>query len=123
KQYVNPSCAVQVVKHDYNTKHAKKYVGTSMESDNLDYPKKNQASFMVINCGHPAWRAMTPDKVATMNMVDLLRLNFLCENEVGDLPPEWNHLVGEQPPNDFAKIAHFTLGVPGFKHYANCEFA
>src|SRR5690606_36000298 len=42
--------AVQVVKHDYRTKHPRKYVGTQMEADNRDYPCKNWSSVMVINC-------------------------------------------------------------------------
>jgi len=40
--------AVQVVKHDYQTKHPRKYVGAAMESDNPDYWRKNWASVMLI---------------------------------------------------------------------------
>lgn len=123
KQYVNPSCAVQVVKHDYKTRHPRKYVGTSMEADNRDYKKKNWASLMVINCGHYAWRKLTPDKVAGMKMIDLLQFNFLRENEIGSLPPEWNWLCDEYGENPKAKLLHWTAGVPGFPNYADAPHA
>jgi lipopolysaccharide biosynthesis glycosyltransferase len=37
--------AVQVVKHDYRTKHPRKYVGTELEADNQDYPRKNWSAW------------------------------------------------------------------------------
>jgi hypothetical protein len=36
--------AVAVVKHDYKTKHRRKYIGTPLEADNADYPRKNWSS-------------------------------------------------------------------------------
>jgi lipopolysaccharide biosynthesis glycosyltransferase len=57
----DPYKAVQVVKHDYRTKHPRKYVGTRMESDNPDYPRKNWSSLMLINCAHYNWRKITPE--------------------------------------------------------------
>lgn len=119
----NPFKAVQVVKHDYKTKHPRKYVGTGMESANADYPKKNQSSVMLINCGHYAWRNITPETVAQMPGSYLHRFEFMDERYVGELPKEWNHLVGENEPNPDAKVCHFTLGVPAFPHYRNCEHA
>jgi len=41
---------------------------------------------------------------------------------VGDLPPEWNHCVGYDEPKE-AKLAHFTMGTPGFKELRACEYA
>jgi hypothetical protein len=38
------------------------------------------------------------------------------------LPKEWNVLVGEQD-NKNAKIAHYTLGIPEFDHYQDCDFS
>src|SRR5690349_24044269 len=32
------------------------------------------------------------------------------ENEIGELPLEWNWLVGEYPFHESAKIVHFTRG-------------
>lgn len=41
---------------------------------------------------------------------------------VGDLPPEWNHLVGYDEPRPDAKVVHFTQGVPCFRETAGCEY-
>ncbi|HZD12001.1 MAG TPA: glycosyltransferase, partial [Candidatus Binatus sp.] len=34
---------------------------------------------------------------------------------VGNLPSQWNHLVGYDEPRGEAKIVHFTQGIPCFK--------
>ena len=108
--------AVQVVKHDYETKHPRKYVGTQMEAANKDYPRKNWSSLMLINCAHYAWRQMTPEKVAAMSGADLHRFNFMQEQFIGELPPEWNWL-DEYGENAEAKLIHWTTGTPAFKYY------
>lgn len=41
---------------------------------------------------------------------------------IGELSPEWNHLVGYDAPGP-AKIAHFTQGIPCFEETANDEYA
>jgi hypothetical protein len=43
--------------------------------------------------------------------------------EVGELPLEWNWLVGEYNENPDAKILHYTNGGPWFYDYSNCEQA
>jgi hypothetical protein len=37
---------------------------------------------------------------------------FEWAQNVGELPKEWNHLVGYDAPNPNAKIVHFTRGIP-----------
>lgn len=114
--------AVQVVKHDYKTKHPRKYIGTKMESRNDDYPRKNWSSLMIIYCGHPAWLDMKPEKVASMRGPELHRFSFMDDKVVDELPPEWNWLdeYGENPD---AKIVHWTTGTPAFPHYADAPHA
>lgn len=119
----DPYKAVQVVKHDYRTKHPRKYIGTPMEADNADYPRKQWSSVMLINCGHYAWRDMTPAKVAAMTGRHLHRFEFIDDNRIGELPKEWNHLVGEQEENPAAKLVHFTLGIPRMQHYQACDYS
>jgi hypothetical protein len=118
----NPECAVQYVHHDYRTKHARKYIGTPLEADNADYPKKNCSSLVLWNCAHPAHRILTREFVEEAGGKFLHRFEWLRGEECGALPQTWNHLVGEYNRSD-ASIAHYTLGVPGFKHYRNCEHA
>ncbi len=119
----NPYCAVQVVKHDYKTRHPRKYVGTSMEASNEDYPCKNWSSVMLINCSHFGWRQMTPERVAKMKGSELHRFEFLEPEWVGDLPPEWNWLADEHGDNPRAKLLHFTAGLPAWEHYRNTPHA
>lgn len=113
--------AVQVVKHDYLTSHRRKYLGSPIENDNFDYRRKNWTSVMLLNCGHPAMRKLTPGYVSRSTSQHLHRLEWLDDALIGELPGNWNHLVGEYPARDDAKLAHFTLGVAGFDHYRDCE--
>jgi lipopolysaccharide biosynthesis glycosyltransferase len=113
----DPMMAVQVVKHDYQTRFTKKYIGTKIEAKNEDYPRKNWSSLMVINCGHMAWRDITPKSVETMTGSQLHRFEFIPDRFIGELPTEWNHLVTENPHNPRAKIIHYTLGIPAFDYY------
>jgi lipopolysaccharide biosynthesis glycosyltransferase len=115
--------AVQVVKHDYQTQYLRKYVGTPMEADNRHYPRKNWSSVMLMNCAHYAWRKITPQTLPNLSGEFLHRFQFLADDLIGALPPEWNHLVLEQEHDPDAKLVHFTLGIPGFKHYKNSPFA
>jgi hypothetical protein len=42
---------------------------------------------------------------------------------IGELPREWNHLVGYDAPNPAAQLVHFTMGIPCFPETKNDEFA
>lgn len=121
-KHFDPRFAIQVVKHDYKTKHPRKYIGTEMEAVNHDYPRKNQSSVMLWNCAHKA-HFQAREKMRGTDGKFLHRFSWLKDEEIGELPGEWNHLVGEQEPNPNAKLVHFTLGIPYFPHYAGCEFA
>ena len=48
KSYFDTKKAVTVVKHNYKTKHKKKYFGQK----NDDYPRKNWSSMIIWNCEH-----------------------------------------------------------------------
>lgn len=115
--------AVQVVQHDYKTKYPRKYIGTDLECDNRDYPRKNWSSVAIWNCAHMAHRKLTPEYVRAQTGSFLHRFGWVDDNRVDPLPPEWNLLVGEQPYNPEAKLAHFTLGIPAFTHYRDCDYA
>jgi hypothetical protein len=112
--------AVSVVKHNYKTKHDRKYIGTDMEADNEDYPCKNWSSVILWNCGHYANQVLTPEFVAKSPGYFLHRFSWLKESQVGTLPPEWNCLAEEQDLSS-ASLVHYTLGVPGIPHYEYCD--
>lgn len=113
----NPWKAVQVVQHDYLTRHPKKYVGTSMEAGNQDYPRKNWSSVMLINCAHYNWRRITPEAIERMSGADLHRFSFIEPRFLGELPVAWNWLADEFGENPDAKLLHWTAGIPAFDHY------
>lgn len=110
--------AVSVVKHDYRTQHARKYLGSRMESKNEDYPRKNWSSVVLWNCSHFSNRMLTPDYIQMASAAFLHRFQWLQDSDIGELPQDWNHLVGEYPPAS-PSLYHFTLGVPGIRHYMN----
>lgn len=115
----SPEKAVHVVKHDYTTKHPVKYLGAKNE----DYPRKNWSSVMLFNCG--AWRNkdLTPEYIMKATGKQLHRFEWLSDRLIGELPKEWNWLVGEQEYNPDAKLVHFTLGTCCFKDYQDCEYS
>lgn len=114
--------AVKCVKHDYSTAHPKKYIGTELESDNQDYERKNWSSLVLWNCGHWA-HFRNRDALLDSNGPFLHRFSWLEDHEIGELPKHWNHLVTEQPFSEKARLAHFTLGIPGFEHYRQSHYA
>lgn len=117
------SKALMVVKHDYESHVTTKLIGTPMEARNENYPKKNQSSLMLWNCGHPMNRILNPEWVAEMPGKTLHRFEWLDDSLVGELGSTWNHLAGELPPNPSAFVVHYTLGSPGFVYYRNAEHA
>lgn len=118
----DPDKAVQVVQHDYETREHIKYIGTPIENQNINYPRKNWSSVMIWNCSHPSNRILTEDYVAEAGGANLHRFQFLRDSEIGSLPKEWNHLVREYDYDPDAKLVHWTLGSPGFEFYMRDDY-
>lgn len=108
---------VFVVKHNYAPKEGEKFLGNKQHV----YPKKNWSSFIVFNCDRQGCKRLTPEVVNGMSGKYLHQ--FEWTNSIGDLPTEWNHLVGEYPENPEARVVHFTLGTPCFKGYEEQEWS
>jgi lipopolysaccharide biosynthesis glycosyltransferase len=111
--------ALQVVKHDYKTKHPIKYLGNKNE----DYPRKNWSSLMLWNCEHEAHRHLDKYLVEELDGKYLHRFEWLKDNEIGSLPLYWNWLAMEYPSNQYAKLIHYTIGTPCFEDYKDCEMS
>jgi lipopolysaccharide biosynthesis glycosyltransferase len=116
---IDPSKAVMVVKHDYQTKATQKYLGNINEN----YPRKNWSSVILWNCDHPKHKILTPDFVSKQTGKFLHRFSWLDDQDIGELPLEWNWLASEYRVNREAKLIHFTLGTPCFKDYKNSDMA
>lgn len=115
----DPNKAVQVVKHEYKTKHPVKYLGAKNE----DYPRKNWSSVILWNCSHPANAKLTPALVGTSPGSFLHRFEWLEDKDIGELPSEWNWLVTEYPKLEGASLVHYTLGAPCFGGYHYCDYS
>ena len=115
----DPSKAVMVVKHDYQTKATQKYLGNINEN----YPRKNWSSLILWNCDHPKHKVLTPDFVSKQTGKFLHRFSWLDDQDIGELPLEWNWLASEYKVNREAKLIHYTLGTPCFKDYKNSDMA
>ena len=111
--------ALQVVMHDYKTKFNQKYLGNTNEN----YPRKNWSSLILWNCSHPKHKVLTPDFISSQPGKYLHRFSWLDDEDIGELPIDWNWLAIEYPNNPKAKIIHYTLGTPCFKDYRNTEMA
>lgn len=111
--------ALWVVKHDYTPKARTKFRGASQ----IAYPKKNWSSVMLFRNSSSFCKQLTPEYVEQSSGAHLHQFQWLPEGRVGELPREWNHLVGEYEHSDDAKILHYTNGVPAFSAYADCDHA
>lgn len=111
--------AVLCVKHNYKTKMKKKYLG----SINEDYPRKNWSSVVLWNCGHPANKVLTPEKIQQSSGAYLHRFTWLSDDLIGELPIEWNWLPDEFGSNQYSKLLHWTLGTPCFNEFRNAEMS
>lgn len=109
--------AVLVCKHDYVPKTERKFLGQVQTK----YPRKNWSSLMVFN--NARCRALSSEYVNSATGLELHRFAWLRDDEIGELPLEWNWLVEEYPYKADARIVHYTLGGPYFDDYRDCDYA
>lgn len=110
--------AVMVVKHDYEPKDDIHMV----DQIQVKIPRKNWASVILWNCDHPSNKKLTLEMINTLPGRDLHQFKWLKDEEIGELPLEWNYLVGvsgSSPDTEWGydikdpiKLAHYTLGGP-----------
>lgn len=113
----NEEFAVQVVKHNYKTRNPIKYLGTTMQCLNVDYPRKNWSSVMLINCAAPEWRSAVRHGKAAHQFTGF------DDSRIGEISSEWNVLADEGQPTAGAKLLHWTAGIPGFPIYSSAQDA
>lgn len=116
--YCTRDKAVWCVKHDYEPQTAIKMDGQVQTR----YPRKNWSSFMVFN-DHPSNRVLRPELVNSLPGRDLHRFCWLEDHEIGELPPEWNYLVGHSDTKIDPEVVHFTEGGPWMPGYENVPYA
>ena len=111
--------AVQVVKHRHIP------IGTVKMDDQQQtvYPRKNWSSVVLWNLQHPANQRLTREAVNSLPGRDLHRFWWLSDHEIGELPAEWNHLVGADPDDVTPALLHFTEGLPMMPGYGTGRWA
>ena len=121
EKYCDDSKAVVCVQHDYTPEEGTKMDGQAQ----LLYPRKNWSSMVLWNCGHPKNKYLTPETVNTQTGKHLHRFSWLDDTEIGELPYEYNWLVGWYTETETRKpkILHYTEGGPWFENYRECEYS
>lgn len=114
----DPKYAVMVVKHVHNPDNAKKM------DDRIQtrYWRKNWSSVILWNCEHPKNRKLDADTVNQWPGQWLHAFSWLKDSEIGELPKEWNVLVGHTKGVRDPKIVHFTDGGPWFDHMQDVPY-
>lgn len=118
---MRPEYAVMCVKHHYAPVEKVKMDGQAQTL----YARKNWSSCVLWNLAHPSSKKLTLQMVNGLPGRDLHRFCWLEDHEIGELPPEWNYLVGHTalPDGVRPKLVHFTAGGPWFERFKDVEFA
>ena len=120
-QYQKPEHAVACVKHDYTPKETTKMDGQAQTV----YPRKNWSSFMLFNCAHPSTKQLTVEAVNSQTGAYLHRMQWAADDEIGEIPTEWNWLEGwnEKPATGTPNAVHYTRGGPWFDNWQDVDYA
>lgn len=118
-EQANPKHAVQCVKHVHEPDYRVKMDGQAQTR----YARKNWSSVMLFNCDHESNKTLTVDMLNIVPGRDLHRFCWLNDDEIGELPPVWNYLVGHTETDEEPQLVHFTDGIPSMRGYENCEYA
>lgn len=100
---------VQVVQQTQLDTPETKFLGRAQTG----YLRKNWSSVMLFNNGKCT--ALTLDYVGQAHGLDLHQFAWAPDNQIGQLPREWNYLVGASERMDNPKLVHWTLGGPWFE--------
>lgn len=112
--------SVQVVRRQHHEMphDGRKFLGRQQTA----YPRKNWSSVVLFNTER--CRRLTPKYVETAPGLELHQFGWVTHDyEIGGLPAAWNHLVGVDVPNPAAALVHYTLGMPSFHEFRECEYA
>lgn len=107
--------AVQVVKHDFRPSETVKMDGQRQ----MDYSRKNWSSLMLFNMKHAGVKRIWIDDANKKTGLWLHQFSWLKDEEIGELPIEWNYLEGVTNSAVEPKGVHFTNGTPNMKNHEN----
>lgn len=106
--HADPRCAVMVVKHRQQVGERRKMDGQAQSG----YERKNWSSLMLINTRHAGNRRLWAEDLNGREGLWLHQFRWLRDEEIGELPPQWNVLDGQPAPLAEPMAYHYTLGTP-----------
>jgi len=117
----DPTKAALCVHHDHRPREIRKMEGQVQ----TQYPRKNWSSMILLNCGHPANRALDVDMANDQPGSFLHRFAWLDDTEIGAVPETWNWLEGwcPKPEDGPPKVVHYTRGGPWFSTWQDVDYA
>lgn len=111
--------AVMCVKHQYAPTETQKMDGQAQTL----YSRKNWSSMMLINNAHPKNNFLDLENCNALPGRDLHGFLWLDDDEIGELPQEWNWLEGHSPLDVEPKALHYTRGTPDMEGYSGVPYA
>ena len=113
----NNKYALMCVKHDYKPL-------TNIKMNNKQqhmYPRKNWSSLILWNCDHPDNQNINVNDETKAGQW-FHRFSWLEDNQIGDIPYQWNWLVGYYKQGQ-PKALHYTDGGPWLDDYKDVEYS
>jgi hypothetical protein len=103
---LDDSKAVMVVKHSDQYEQTVKFNGHVQTA----YDRKNWSSLMLFNADR--CRALSVNYINKASGLYLHQFKWLDDELIGQLPAEWNYLVGVNKPMSDPAVVHWTISGP-----------
>lgn len=87
----------------------------------LNYSRKNWSSFILFN--NSKCKVLDLEYINATKGLELHQFKWLNDEQIGELPKEWNYLVEVEQSKIEAKNVHWTLGGPWFKSKQDVEYS
>ena len=112
--------AIMCCKHNYKPTNSKK-MDNKVQTV---YPRKNWSSLIIFNNSHPKNKILEPFMLNTSTGSYLHRFSWLDDEDIGNLPLQWNWLTDwYSETEDFKpKALHYTEGGPWLDNYKDCKY-
>lgn len=118
--FARPNLALACVHHKYDSPEEQIKMDNRKQTQ---YYRKNWSSLMLINCGHPSNRFLTPENVNKETGRFLHGFSWLKDEEIGQIDEKWNWLEGHSDPKINPSAVHFTRGTPDMNGYKDVPYA
>ena len=116
----DPKFAIMCVKHDWSKiKEGIKMDGVIQER----YKRKLWSSLFLWNLDHESNKKLTLDDVNSKSGSWLHNFSWLKDDEIGNIPEEWNFIPGFSNNSIIPKAIHYSFGGPWMEGYEDVEYS